>query len=214
MADDFPAAAKAAAYADALNERITASNGVGYAYRDIGDGRVPLVLLQHSRGNLDNWDPALVDALATYRRVIAFDNVGVGGTSGTTPPTVEAMARDAIAFLDAMEIEHIDLLGFSLGSFVAQEIALTRRDLIRRLLLASSAPRGGSGMHGWSRKVIGAVGGRDPNIDGVLEVFYTHSVASRQAGKQALNRMFTRTTDRDEPTTWQTRQAQYDAVCA
>ena len=69
-------------------------------------------------------------------------------------------------------------------------------------------------MHGWSREVIGAVGGRDPDIDGVLEVFYTHSVASRQAGKQALSRMFTRTTDRDEPTTWQTRQAQYDAVCA
>jgi pimeloyl-ACP methyl ester carboxylesterase len=69
-------------------------------------------------------------------------------------------------------------------------------------------------MHGWSREVIGAVGGREANVDGVLEVFYTRSVASRQAGKQALGRMFTRTTDRDEPTTWQTRQAQYDAVCA
>jgi pimeloyl-ACP methyl ester carboxylesterase len=214
MADEFPAPAQTAAYADAPNERITASNGVDYVYRDIGDGSVPLVLLQHFRGNLDSWDPAVVDALATHRRVIAFDNVGVGGTTGTTPPTVEVMARDAIAFLDAMEIEHVDLLGFSLGSFVAQEITLTRRDLVRRLILASSAPRGGSGMHGWSREVIGAVGGREANVDGVLEVFYTRSVASRQAGKQALGRMFTRTTDRDEPTTWQTRQAQYDAVCA
>ena len=214
MTDHYATPARAAAYADAPNERITASNGVDYAYRDIGDGNMPLVLLQHFRGNLDNWDPALIDALATYRRVIAFDNVGVGGTAGTTPPTVEAMAHDAIAFLDAMEIEHLDLLGFSLGSFVAQEIALNRRDLIRRLILASSAPRGGSGMHGWSREVIDAVGGRDPNIDGVLKVFYTQSVASRQAGKQALDRMFTRATNRDEPTTWQTRQAQYDAVCA
>jgi pimeloyl-ACP methyl ester carboxylesterase len=122
MADEFPAPAQTAAYADAPNERIAASNGVDYVYRDIGDGSVPLVLLQHFRGNLDNWDPAVVDALATHRRVIAFDNVGVGGTTGTTPPTVEVMARDAIAFLDAMEIEHVDLLGFSLGSFVAHSL--------------------------------------------------------------------------------------------
>jgi pimeloyl-ACP methyl ester carboxylesterase len=92
-------------YIDASTERITAGNGIEYAYRDLGDGDVPLILLQHFRGNLDNWDPALVDALAAQRRVIAFDNVGVGGTTGTTPSTVEAMAYGAIAFLDALELD-------------------------------------------------------------------------------------------------------------
>jgi alpha/beta hydrolase fold len=87
---------------------------------------------QHFRGNLDNWDSALVDALAADRRVVAFDNVGVGATTGRTPSTVEAMAHDAIAFLDAMDLQKVDLLGFSLGSFVAQEIALIRPDLLRR----------------------------------------------------------------------------------
>ena len=123
------------------------------------------------------------------------------------------MAIDAIAFLEAMEFDRVDLLGFSIGSFVAQEIALTRPALVRRLILASSAPQGAAGMHGWAPDVIGAVGAPAPNPDGYLGVFFTHSAASRQAGVEALGRMNTRSDDRDKPTTWQTRQAQYDAVC-
>jgi pimeloyl-ACP methyl ester carboxylesterase len=145
-------------YADASTLRVTAENGTEYAYRELGDGDVPLVLLQHFRGNLDNWDPALVDALAADRRVVAFDNVGVGATTGATPNTVEAMAHDAIAFLEAMNFQRVDLVGFSIGSFVAQEIALIRPDLLRRVVLASSAPQGAAGMHGWAPEVIGAVG--------------------------------------------------------
>jgi pimeloyl-ACP methyl ester carboxylesterase len=124
------------------------------------------------------------------------------------------MARDAVAFLDAMSFERVDLLGFSLGSFVAQEIALIRPDLLRRLVLASSAPQGAAGMHGWAREVIGAVGGREPNPQGWLEVFFAPTDSSRAAGQQAAGRIFGRTANQDEPTTWQTRQAQYDAVCA
>ena len=141
-----------------LTHRVAAGNGIEYAYRDLGDSDVPLVLLQHFRGNLDNWDPALVDALAVDRRVVAFDNTGVGATTGTTPSTVEAMAHDAVAFLEALNLERVDLLGFSLGSFVAQEIALIRPDLLRRVVLASSAPQGAAGMHGWAPDVIAAVG--------------------------------------------------------
>ena len=137
-------------YADASTLRVTADNGIDYAYRDLGGSDVPLVLLQHFRGNLDNWDPALVDALAAERRVVPFDNVGVGATTGTTPNTVEAMAHDAIAFIEAMSFQQVDLLGFSIGSFVAQEIALIRPDLVRRVVLASSAPQGAAGMHGWA----------------------------------------------------------------
>jgi pimeloyl-ACP methyl ester carboxylesterase len=194
--------------------RVTAENGIEYAYRDFGAGEVPLVLLQHFRGSLDNWDPALIDALASERRVVAFDNVGVAGTTGRTPSRVEAMAHDAIAFVDAIGVERIDLLGFSIGSFVAQEIALIRPDLLRRLVLASAAPQGAPGMHGWAPDVIGAVGGREPNPQGYLDVFFAHTDSSRQAGQEVAGRIFGRTADRDEPTSWETRQAQYDAICA
>jgi pimeloyl-ACP methyl ester carboxylesterase len=202
-------------YTGASTERVTAANGIEYAYRDLGKSEVPLVLLQHFRGNLDNWDPALVDALAAERRVIAFDNVGVGGTTGTTPNTVEAMAHDAIAFLEALELRQVDLLGFSIGSFVAQEIALVRPDLLRRVVLASPAPQGAAGMHGWAPEVIGAVGAPETTPQGYISVFFAPTDTSREAGQQAAGRIFGgRTSDRDEPTTWQTRQAQYDAVCA
>jgi pimeloyl-ACP methyl ester carboxylesterase len=204
-----------AGYAAAPIQRVKADSAIEYAYRELGEGDVPLVLLQHFRGNLDNWDPALVDALAADRRVVAFDNVGVGGTTGRTPNTVQAMADGAIAFLEAMDFQRVDLLGFSLGSFVAQEIAFIRPDVLRRVVLASSAPQGAAGMHGWAPEVIGAVGVPEVTPDGYLSVFFAPTETSREAGQQAAGRIFgARTTDRDEPTTWQTRQAQYDAVCA
>jgi pimeloyl-ACP methyl ester carboxylesterase len=200
-------------YATARIQVIHADNGIDYAYREIGTGTVPLVMLQHFRGNLENWDPRLVDALAARRRVIAFDNVGVGATTGTTPNTIEQMARDAIAFITALNVPQVDILGFSIGSFVAQEIALIRPEAVRRIVLASSAPRGGAGMHGWAPEVIAAVGKPQPDPNGYLDVFFTSSPASRQAGQEVLGRIYARTSDVDEPTTWATRLAQYDAVC-
>jgi pimeloyl-ACP methyl ester carboxylesterase len=197
----------------ASTQRVRAGNAIEYAYRDVGEGAVPLVLLQHFRGNLDNWDPALIDALAADRRVVTFDNVGVGASTGSTPNTIEAMAHDAIAFLEAMEFQRVDLLGFSIGSFVAQEIALIRPDLLRRVVLASSAPQGAAGMHGWAPEVIGAVGQPETSPQGYLQVFFAPTPTSLEAGQQAAGRIFGRTSDRDEPTTWQTREAQYDAVC-
>ncbi len=202
-------------FLDAPTRRITAGNAIEYAYRDLGEGEVPLVLLQHFRGNLDNWDPALVDALAADRRVLAFDNAGVAATTGRTPSTVAEMAHDAIGFIEAMGVQRVDLLGFSIGSFVAQEIALIRPDILRRVVLASAAPQGAAGMHGWAPEVIGAVGQPETSPEGYVSVFFAASDTSREAGRQAAGRIFGgRTTDRDEPTTWQTRQAQYDAVCA
>jgi pimeloyl-ACP methyl ester carboxylesterase len=201
-------------YSELANEVVSAANGVAYAYRDTGGDGVPLVLLQHFRGNLDNWDPALVDALASARRVVAFDNAGVGGSAGTTPDTIEQMARDAIAFLAAMGFGQVDLLGFSIGSFVAQQIALTRPAIVRRLVLASSAPQGAAGLHGWAPDVIGAIGTPSTSPDAYLGVFFTRSAASRQAGAEALKRMYARAKDRDVAATWATREAQYDAVCS
>jgi pimeloyl-ACP methyl ester carboxylesterase len=200
-------------YSELPNKLVAAENGIDYAYRETGEGTVPLVLLQHFRGNLDSWDPALIDALATTRRVVTFDNTGVGGSTGTTPSTMKQMADDAIAFLAALDIGQADILGFSIGSFVGQDIALTRPALVRRLILASAAPQGGAGMHGWAPDVIGAVGTPQTSPGAYLDVFFAHSPSSSAAGQRALKRMYARTEDRDKPTSWQTRLAQYDAVC-
>jgi pimeloyl-ACP methyl ester carboxylesterase len=203
-------------YSQLPNELVSAANGVDYTYRDTGGGESgpPLVLLQHFRGNLDNWDPVLIDALAPARRVVTFDNAGVGRSTGTTPDTIEQMAHDALAFMAAMQFSQADLLGFSIGSFVAQQIALIRPAIARKLVLASSAPRGAAGMHGWAPEVIGAIGTPQTSPEAYLDVFFTKSASSRRAGQQALQRMYARTEDRDTATTWATREAQYDAVCA
>jgi pimeloyl-ACP methyl ester carboxylesterase len=123
------------------------------------------------------------------------------------------MAYDAIAFLAALDLGQVDLLGFSIGSFVAQQIALTRPAIVRRLVLASSAPQGAAGMHGWTPEVIGAIGTPNTSPEEYLGVFFAPSPASQQAGQEALRRMYARTEDRDAITTWATREAQYDAVC-
>ncbi|MEW2491228.1 alpha/beta hydrolase [Streptomyces sp. NPDC048411] len=202
-------------YSAARTQTVSAANGIEYAYRSVGSDAeaLPLVLLQHFRGNLDNWDPALIDALAEERRVITFDNTGVGASTGRTPNTVAAMADDAIEFIDALGLDKVDLLGFSLGSFVAQDIVLHRPDLVNRVVLASSAPQGASGIHGWRPDVIEAVGGREPSPEGYVRVFFGSSPEGLAAGQAAAGRIFgLRTEGPDEPTTWQTRLAQYDAV--
>ncbi|HEY1531697.1 MAG TPA: alpha/beta hydrolase [Galbitalea sp.] len=202
-------------YVDAETQVLSASNGVDYAYRVTGaSDATPLVALQHFRGNLDNWDPALIDALVRGRRVITFDNRGVAASSGTTPSTIARMALDAIDFVDGLGVGEVDLLGFSIGSFLAQEIALVRPGIVRKVVLASSAPQGATGMHGWAADVIGAVGKPETSPEEYLSVFFTNSEASRAAGQQVAGRVFgARKADRDATTSWQTRLAQYDAVC-
>ena len=203
----------ASSYSALPTNKITASNGIEYAYREVGTSSTPLVLLQHFRGNLDNWDPALLDDLSAKRRVIAFNNTGVGSSTGSTPSTICEMSRDALAFTEALGLEQIDLLGFSIGSFIAQEIALARPALVRKMVLASSAPKGAPGMHGWSPLVIEAVGSQERTPpDKYISVFFAKSKTSSDAGAAALQRMFTRE-EHDTPTSWQTKSAQYDAVC-
>ena len=203
------------AYSGLPNKAVSAADGIDYAYRDTGGeagGTLPLVLFQHFRGNLDSWDPALIDALAAGRRVITFDYAGVGGSTGTTASTMGEMAREAIAFIAALELGQVDLLGFSIGSFVAQEVTLIRPAIARRVVLASSAPQGAAGMHGWDPEVIGAVGTPQTSPEEYLDVFFARSDSSRQARQAALKRMYARNQDRDTATNWATRQAQYDAV--
>ena len=121
-------------------------DGTDFAYRVIGDaGGPPIVLLHHFTGVLDDWDPAVIDGLARERRVIIFDNRGVGRSQGKTPDSVEAMAKDAIAFIGALGLAQVDLIGFLLGGFIAQVIVHDRPDLIRRMILAGTGPAGGRG---------------------------------------------------------------------
>lgn len=120
--------------------------GVPFAYRELGtEGGVPVVFFHHFTAVLDDWDPAVLDGIAAERHVIAFDNRGIGASGGTTPDTIEAMGDDAIAFIEALGLGTVDLLGFSLGGMVAQVVVQKRPDLVRRLVLAGTGPAGGSG---------------------------------------------------------------------
>src|SRR5262252_3812717 len=130
------------------------ADGVRYAYRrfGMGDG-TPIILLQHFRGGLDNWDPLVTDHLARDRAVILFNNAGVASSSGDPADTVPAMAKHVTKFLNALGPNQVDLLGFSLGGFVAQQVAIESPNLIRRLILAGTGPQGGEGMQGFEPKV-------------------------------------------------------------
>jgi pimeloyl-ACP methyl ester carboxylesterase len=192
---------------------VEAANGVTYAYKRFGSGgTVPVVFLQHFRGNIDNWDPALVDAIAENREVILFDNTGIGGSTGTTPHTVEEMADDAIAFLLALGVDEVDLFGYSLGGFVAQDIALTRPQLVRKLVLAGTGPKGAPGMERWSDAVVAAVVQDQTGPEGVLFVFYAPTEASQTAGGASLGRIYGWQDGRDADVSLEAKDAQYDAV--
>ena len=148
---------------------------VEFAYRRFGRPTgLPLVMLQHFRGNLDNWDPALADAIAGEREVILVDYPGVGSSSGGFGPTVADAARDMIAFITALGLDEIDLLGFSIGGFVAQEIALVRPSLIRRLILAATGPKGAPGMHGWREDIAAAARG-ESKPENLLYIMFAHT---------------------------------------
>src|SRR5678815_323631 len=136
----------ATTYAAAPTKTVSVG-GVDFAYRELGPATgVPVVFLTHLAAVLDNWDPRVVDGIAAQRRVIAFDNRGVGASSGSTPNTIEAMAKDAVAFIRTLGLEKVDLLGFSMGGMIAQVIAADEPQLVRKLILAGTGPAGGDGI--------------------------------------------------------------------
>lgn len=203
------------AFRDVPTRRIDVG-GVPIVYRDLGprDG-VPLILLNHLGATLDNCDPRVIDGLAVARRVIAFDNRGVGASGSTTPPTIAAMARDAVAFIRAMGFDSVDLVGFSLGGFVAQEIALTEPSLIRRLILTGTGPAGGSGIDrvtGLTLRAMlkGALTLKDPKT----YLFFTRTANGRAAAKAFLARLKERTADRDAPIALSAFRTQLKAIHA
>ncbi|MEU4841829.1 alpha/beta fold hydrolase [Nocardia testacea] len=189
------------------------AEGVRYAYRRLGpEGGVPLVMLQHFTGNLDNWDPALVDALAAEREVILVDYPGVASSTGTPATTVAKMAQQMISFTVALGLEQIDLLGFSIGGFVAQDMALVRPRLIRRMILVGTGPKGAPGMHGWRKDIETHARAAVPTGEDLLYIFFAHTETSQAKGMEFLGRFLARTEDRDVPSSLASRDAQYDAV--
>ena len=192
--------------------RFAKAADVELAYRRFGQSaELPLVMLQHFRGNLDNWDPALTDALASDREVILVDYPGVGSSHGEFGPTVADTARRMVAFVTALGLDEIDLLGFSIGGFVAQEIALVRPTLVRRLALAATGPKGAPGMHGWREDIAAAARG-ESNPQNLLYIMFAHTETSQARGMEFLGRFMERQEGRDAPTSDAARDAQYDAI--
>lgn len=189
-------------------------DGVRYVYRELGaNSEVPVVFLHHFTAVLDDWDPRVIDGIATQHRVIAFDNRGVGGTNSKVPADLEQMGADAIAFIRALGHEKVDLFGFSVGGAVAQMIALQAPDLVRRMVVAGTGPRGGGGI--WKMPFI--VGGAYAKAalarkDARHFLFFPRTAEGRKAANAYFDRLAERTTDRDKPISNQARIAQLRAI--
>jgi pimeloyl-ACP methyl ester carboxylesterase len=181
--------------------RFVEADATRFAYRRFGNPiGTPMVLLQHFMGNLDNYDPAITDALAMGREVIVTDNAGVGLSTGAAPDTVAGMARDAASLIDALRLDHVDLFGFSMGGLVAQQIAVDRPELVRRLVLVGTGPRGGDGMEQLAPDVVPLFGTvYEPQDLMWLPILFSPSEASQAAGRRFLERIRARTEDRDVP---------------
>lgn len=185
--------------------------GITFAYRRLGlSAGVPLVLLQHFTGTMDSWDPAVVDGLAKTRPIILFDNAGVSRSSGETPTTVEAMAQHAVAFIGALGLKQVDLLGFSLGGFIAQVIASEHPSLVRRAILAGTAQEGSEGITKLGPLLEAAQKSGVKDLRQFL--FFEQTPTSQAAGHAFLERQARRTVDRDPESTQQTVGAQFQAL--
>lgn len=190
--------------------------GTSFAYREVGvKGGIPLVFFHHLTAVLDDWDPRVVDGLATEHHVIVFDNRGVGASGGSTPNSIEGMANDAIAFLRALELKQVDLLGFSLGGFIAQLVALNQPDLVRKIIIAGSGPAGGEGISNMGAVLQEAIAkasaaGKHPKHF----LFFTQTGNGQAAADAFLARLSERQDDRDISISNETIHAQLTAIYA
>ena len=193
------------------------ANGIRFAYRRWGKpGGIPLVFNQHFAGNLDNWDHAVLDGLTPEREIILFNNAGIASSTGEVPSTFAGMARNAEAFIDALGLKQIDLLGFSIGGMVAQQIVIDRPELIRKLILIGTAPRNLDAGNGEGHitpetaSIFGAAYNPPENL--WLKVFFTDSEASQAAGRAFLKRYLSRTENRDASISEKVAPAQIAAL--
>jgi pimeloyl-ACP methyl ester carboxylesterase len=188
--------------------------GVTFAYRQLGPATgVPVVFLTHLAAVLDNWDPRVVDGIAAKHRVITFDNRGVGASSGSTPTTIEEMARDAVTFIRALGLDQVDLFGFSMGGMIAQVIAQEEPQLVRRMILAGTGPAGGEGIDKVTRiSLLDTARGLLTRQDPKQFLFFTRTPNGRRAAKEFLARLEERTSDRDKAISVGAFRAQLKAI--
>ena len=187
--------------------------GTAFAYRSWGkDGGIPLVLLPATGGSMDDWDPAVTDGLAKHYKLILFDNKGVSSSEGATPNTIQAMADDAIDFISAMNLGKVNIMGFSMGGFVAQRIVLTEPDLINKIILADSGPKGAIGLSNLPNIIAGSAG-LSPE-GSYLKFGFTDSETSIASGKASYARVHRRMIDRDPMLSDAASAAQFTAVLA
>jgi pimeloyl-ACP methyl ester carboxylesterase len=203
----------ATTYAAAPTKTVSVG-GVDFAYRELGPATgVPVVFLTHLAAVLDNWDPRVVDGIAAQHRVIAFDNRGVGASGGATPNTIEAMAHDAVAFIQALGLEQVDLFGFSMGGMIAQLIAADEPRLVRKVILAGTGPAGGVGITKVTRlSHLDTLRGLFTLQDPKQFLFFTRTPAGRRAGKEFLARLKERTEHRDKRISLRSYGAQLTAI--
>ena len=185
-----------------------------FAYRQLGPGTgVPVVFFTHLAAVLDNWDPRVVDGIAAKHRVITFDNRGVGASSGSTPTTIEQMARDAITFIHALGFDQVNLFGFSMGGMIAQVIAQEEPQLVRKMILAGTGPAGGEGIDKVTRiTYLDTARGLLTRQDPKQFLFFTRTPNGRRAGKEFLARLEERTNDRDKAISVGSFRAQLKAI--
>jgi pimeloyl-ACP methyl ester carboxylesterase len=197
---------------NAAKTQFLETNGVRYAYRRFGSGtKPPLLCLQHFRGGLDNWDPQVTDGLALRRSVILFNNAGIASSSGQPANTIADMAMHVIAFLDALELKVIDLFGFSMGGFIAQQVTLDRPHLIRRLILAGTGPQGGEDMLAYPPEVTAQATIEVPTQESFLYLFFEPTATSQAAGRVFWQRRNARK-DQDAPSSLSAMAAQAAAI--
>jgi pimeloyl-ACP methyl ester carboxylesterase len=190
------------------------ANNIRFAYRRFGKPHgVPLVFNQHFTGTMDHWDPAVTDGLARDREVILFNNAGVSSSSGEVPTTVQVMGANAVAFITALGLPKVDVLGFSIGGFIAQEVALQAPDLVRRLVLVGAGPRSGEGMATLTPEAQEIFGATYDEPDHLwLHVHFRQSEKSQAAGREFLKRFRLRAENRDPEVNEKVAPAQIEAI--
>jgi pimeloyl-ACP methyl ester carboxylesterase len=200
-------------YANAPASAITAG-GVTYAYRELGPrGGIPVVFFVHLAATMDNWDPRIIDPIAKNRHVITFDQPGVGASSGDVPHSIEAMADDAYTFINALGFDKIDVFAFSLGGMIAQDLALKHPNLVRKLVLTGTGPRGGKDID----RVVGTTywdifRATLTRSDPKEFLFFNRNTTGKPAAKAFIKRLQERTVDRDKPISTRAFQTQLKAI--
>lgn len=210
---DTPKEFVVTSYAKAPANAITAG-GATYAYRELGPkGGIPVVFLVHLAATMDNWDPRIIDPIAKNRHVITFDQPGVGASTGRVPDSIEAMAGDAYTFIQALGFDKIDVFSFSLGGMIAQDLALKHPDLVHKLVLTGTGPRGGKDID----KVVGTtywdiLRATLTRSDPKEFLFFNRNTTGKPAAKAFIKRLQERTVDRDKPISTRAFQTQLKAI--